>query len=317
MDLHDNFPFRVHVVAAAIFDDQDNVLVALRPLSAHQGGLWEFPGGKTELGEGVEAALAREIEEELGIKITTARPLIRIPYDYPDKKVLLDVWRVERFSGKPHGREGQPIAWLNPKDIDKRKFPLANLPIITAVQLPSTYLITPEPTNNEVFFARLERALQDGVRLIQLRVKTKGQPLAPIMKRAGELCYQYDATLLVNAELRWAQEGLADGVHLTSRQLMALEERPLSMDKWVAASCHDKAELSHACRIGVDFAVVGPVQPTTSHPNTPVLGWEGFASLAAQATIPVYALGGMATTDLSQAWHHGGQGIAAITGLWR
>lgn len=315
--MHDSLPLRVHVVVAAIFDKQGKVLIALRRLTTHQGGLWEFPGGKVEANEAAETALAREVEEELGIKITAARPLIRIPHDYPDKKVLLDVWRVEQFVGEPHGQEGQPIAWVNPKDLDRNNFPLANLAIITAVQLPNTYLITPEPSNDLGFFTSLELTLQGGVRLIQIRAKTKPHLLTPIMKRARELCYQYGATLLVNSALHFAQNGLADGVHLTSEQLMALSERPLAADKWVAASCHNEMELQQAKLIGVDFVVAGPVQQTTTHPNAPAIGWDRFAELVTQATMPVYALGGLAVVDLPTAWHHGAQGVAAITGLWR
>lgn len=317
MDLHNNLPVRVHVVVAAIFNHRGEVLVALRPSSSHQGGLWEFPGGKIEPGEKEDKALAREIEEELGITITAARPLIRIPYDYPDKKVLLDVWHVDRYEGEPHGREGQPIAWVKPSDLDKQNFPAANLPIITAVRLPSTYLITPAPSEDDDFFVHLERALQRGVRLVQLRItRSELQPLVLIMKRTAELCHRYGATLLANSQLQWAKQGLADGVHLNSRQLLALTERPLGTDKWVAASCHNEAELAHACRIGVDFAVLGPVMPTTSHPEAALLGWNNFERLTAQATIPVYALGGITKADLPQAWRAGGQGIAAIRGLW-
>ena len=101
-----------HVVAAVIVNGSQEVLLAKRPLDRHQGGLWEFPGGKVERGEDVRAALMRELNEELGIIIQDARPLIKIRHAYPDKAVLLDVWRVTAFAGEPHGREGQPIEWV-------------------------------------------------------------------------------------------------------------------------------------------------------------------------------------------------------------
>jgi 8-oxo-dGTP diphosphatase len=87
----------LEVAAAAVFDSQGRVLIARRPENVHQGGLWEFPGGKVEPGEAVEQALARELWEELGIRPTRYRRLIRIPHHYPDRSVLLDVWRVEAF----------------------------------------------------------------------------------------------------------------------------------------------------------------------------------------------------------------------------
>ena len=92
-------PARVHVAAAAIFDDRGRVLISRRPAHLHQGDLWEFPGGKLEPGESVESALHRELYEELGICVQAARPLIRVLHDYHDKSVLLDVWRVDNFTG--------------------------------------------------------------------------------------------------------------------------------------------------------------------------------------------------------------------------
>ena len=94
---------RVHVAAAVIRGADGRVLIAKRPQDKHQGGLWEFPGGKVEEGEAVERALARELEEELGIRVEAARPLIQVQHDYPDKQVLLDVWEVSSFTGEPHG----------------------------------------------------------------------------------------------------------------------------------------------------------------------------------------------------------------------
>jgi len=91
---------RIHVAAAVIRSTDGLVLIAKRPLDKHQGGLWEFPGGKVEKGEAVEVALARELLEELGIGVTAARPLIQVRHDYPDKHVLLDVWEVTAFSGE-------------------------------------------------------------------------------------------------------------------------------------------------------------------------------------------------------------------------
>nr|GEY60322.1 arginine biosynthesis bifunctional protein ArgJ, chloroplastic [Tanacetum cinerariifolium] len=100
------------------------------------GGLWEFPGGKVEAGESVDAALARELHEELGISVTSARPLIKISHDYPDKQVLLDVWEVSSFTGEPHGVEGQPLAWVSQRELAEYDFPAANRPIVAAARLP-------------------------------------------------------------------------------------------------------------------------------------------------------------------------------------
>ncbi len=316
-----------HVAAAVVFNSAGEVLLALRPPEAHQGGLWEFPGGKVEAGEDIQRALARELHEELGITVEAARPLIRVRHDYPDKSVLLDVWRVDAFAGQPHGREGQQIEWVAPEHLLERAYPAANWPIVTAVRLPSLYLITPEPRNGTADFLRaLEQSLRGGrsgeslhgsIRLVQLRVKTlAGDDYKRLAEQSLHLCRRYQAQLMLNAPPQLAQELGADGVHLDSTRLMTLDERPLTRDLWVAASCHNATELAHACRIGVDFAVVSPVLETASHPGAQTLGWTGLRALTEQATVPVYALGGMTPGHLLQAWAHGAQGIAGIGALW-
>ncbi len=124
----------VHVAVGVILDGQQNILIALRSEDSHQGGLWEFPGGKVESGESVETALSRELNEELGLESISCRPLIEIRHDYSDKSVLLDVWWVDGFSGQAEGKEGQPIEWVSAAALLDYSFPEANQPIIAAVQ---------------------------------------------------------------------------------------------------------------------------------------------------------------------------------------
>ncbi|MCQ1775516.1 8-oxo-dGTP diphosphatase MutT, partial [Neorhizobium galegae] len=134
---------RVHVAAAVIRGVDGRILLARRADTQHQGGLWEFPGGKVEADESVATALSRELQEELGIQVTAARPLIKVQHDYPDKQVLLDVWEVSAFTGEPHGAEGQPLEWVAQRDLPNYEFPAANAPIVAAARLPADYLITP------------------------------------------------------------------------------------------------------------------------------------------------------------------------------
>jgi 8-oxo-dGTP diphosphatase len=124
----------VHVAVGVILSPENKILIALRHPNSHQGGLWEFPGGKVEVGESVERALARELDEELGIELGEVRPLMTIKHDYPDKSVCLDVWWVERFSGEPEGREGQLIRWVSIADLMNYAFPPANAAIVEAIQ---------------------------------------------------------------------------------------------------------------------------------------------------------------------------------------
>ncbi len=122
----------VHVAVGVIRQGR-RVLVARRADDAHQGGLWEFPGGKREGVETIEAALARELDEELGIRVEAAEPMLRIEHDYGDKHVLLDVWRVQRFEGRPEGRQGQPLRWVSLDELASLRFPQANGPIVRAL----------------------------------------------------------------------------------------------------------------------------------------------------------------------------------------
>lgn len=315
-----------HVAVAVILNDRDEVLISLRPVHVHQGGLWEFPGGKVEAGESAQQALSRELNEELGITLLAIGPLIRIPHNYRDKAVLLDVWRVQDFDGEPRGREGQQLKWVSIDDLNEYAFPQANKPIIKAVKLPSRYLITPELVCGEKcrfgpdvqgFLNQLERALKTDIRIVQLRTKMlTQQDYYSLARQVQSLCQRYSVHLLLNAEVTLVTELRADGIHLSSDQLMSLHQRPLGQDKWVAASCHNREQLKHAIKIDADFAVLAPINKTLSHPDSSPLGWEYFRALTEQATIPVYALGGMQTTDIQKAQQMGGQGIAAIRSLW-
>ena len=125
---------RVHVAAAVIRGVDGRILLARRADTQHQGGLWEFPGGKVEIDEAVETALQRELEEELGIVVLAAESWLRVRHAYPDKTVLLDVWRVTAWSGEPRGREGQPLRWTSPTRLADFAFPAADEPIIARLR---------------------------------------------------------------------------------------------------------------------------------------------------------------------------------------
>jgi 8-oxo-dGTP diphosphatase len=311
----------LHVVAAVIDDGCDNILIARRPEHLHQGGLWEFPGGKVEKGESARDALARELSEELGIAMKSARPLIRIRHAYSDRRVLLDVWRVLQFSGTAHGREGQPIRWVATHELPHYSYPAANFPIVTAARLPSLYLITPEPGSRiqwPIFLEGLRRCVASGIRLVQFRAKTvPSSEYRELARQVIAICHEGGAKVLLNAASEVASALGSDGVHLSASRLMELHDRPLPAGLWVAASCHNAEELALAAKIGVDFAVLSPVQRTASHPDCEPVGWSAFGSLVEWCPLPVFALGGVSREDLELSWQQGGQGIAGIRALWR
>lgn len=309
---------RVHVAAAVIRGDDGRVLIARRPDDKHQGGLWEFPGGKVEEGEPVLEALARELHEELGIVVRTAQPLIQIAHDYPDKHVLLDVWEVTAFDGQPHGAEGQPLAWVAPRQLAEYEFPAANAPIVAAARLPEQYLITPEGLSTQELLAGLKRALERGVRLIQLRAPAMfDAQYRDVAVDAVGLCAGR-AQLMLKGPLEWLGDFPSAGWHLSSQQLRRYVDqgRPFPRERWLAASCHNAEELAMAEQMGVDFVTLSPVLPTQTHPETAVLGWARARELTLGCTRPVFFLGGLTQVGVAQARECGAQGIAAIRGLW-
>ncbi len=308
----------VHVAVGVIINHAGEVLISQRAEHSHQGGLWEFPGGKLEDNEPVQAALVRELEEELGIQVQQSEPLIRIHHDYVDKRVLLDVWTITGFEGSPTGREGQPLCWVDPAALDGRVFPQANLPIIKALQLPHEYMITGKFSDKEDFIQRLQIALEQGIRLVQFRPRSalSEADYAALVEQAMQLTRACRAKLLLNTSLVEFVKYEVDGLHLNSDALMACEERPIAKDKWLCASVHDETELAQANRIDVDFIMLSPVLPTQSHPGATTLGWDQFYALTEKSRSPVFALGGMDSSHLALAREKGAQGIAAITAFW-
>ena len=299
----------VSVAVGVIKNPQGQILIALRDDARHQGGLWEFSGGKIEANETAEQALKRELKEELGIDVVQATPLITIKHQYPDKTVQLRVFTVEHFTSEPHSAENQPIQWVNPNELKNYAFPAANLPIITAAQLPPFYAIL-DDSEPLLLKENLQKLLAKGLKLIQARLKNLSSAASrAFLDYAYPLCQQHSALLLINSAV--ATDKSADGVHLTSRDLMTMQQRPANV-QWLAASCHNLQEIQHAEHIGVDFVVLAPVLATKTHPDTPPMGWQKFAELVGQCKMPVYALGGQTLADLNNAQQAGGQGIAAI-----
>ena len=302
---------RVHVVAAVIEDKDGNIFIAKRPIDKHQGGLWEFPGGKVEPGESSFDALKRELHEEIGIDVIDAQALIQISHDYPDKSVLLEVWKVNEFNGHAHGKENQKTQWVSKQGLNQYAFPAANAPIITAAQLPQQYAITPEPDDTAEFFNSIENLFRQDIRLLQLRLKKQFDE--NLVDSVISMAKKYDAKVLLNCDQELYSAHKTDGRHLTSTQLLSLSDRPIAKDKLLAASCHNQQELEHAIKIGVDFIVLAPVLPTNSHPGAATMGWDEFSALTYACAIPVYALGGMHKDSLDTAIKSGAQGIAGIS----
>jgi len=304
----------IHVVAAVITDARGRILLNRRTGDSDMAGLWEFPGGKREPGETSEQALIRELREELGIEAEVGEWLMDVPQLYPDKRLRLEVRRVQHWKGTARGREGQAITWVTPDKLSRYSMPPADLPVVAALRQPCHYLVTPEPGENEdAWLASLEAAIAGGIRRIQLRTPMAAgrESLArTVVERFGK-----HAEILLNRDIALARE-LGVGVHLGSEQLLQLQARPLTESSPVAASCHDLVQLQAAQQLGCDFAVLGPVRATASHPDAAGLGWDAFVALRERVSLPIYAIGGMAADDVQTARRHGALGVAAIRALW-
>lgn len=286
----------VDVAAAVILRADGAFLLARRPPGKVYAGWWEFPGGKVEPDERPEKALARELVEELGIRVRTAYPWITRVFMYEHATVRLHFFRVTDWEGSPQPREGQLIEWQHLGRPMLEPMLPANAPVLASLGLPHEYAITGADTT----LGQIEARLRGGLKLLRLRGSAPAG--------AAELARRHGARVL------GAPGDGPDGIHYTAAELMALRARPAA--GLCAASCHTREELDQAMALGMDFAVLGPVKPTATHPGAVPLGWQGFAQIACCASIPVYAIGGMRREDLADAWAAGAHGIAMIRGSW-
>ncbi|MBA2658876.1 MAG: Nudix family hydrolase [Nitrosospira sp.] len=305
----------VEVAAAVITRPDGSFLLARRPDGKPYAGYWEFPGGKVEPGEPLLHALRRELLEELGIYIQHAYPWITRTFTYTHATVRLSFYRVVKWYGEAHPYENQELSWQFTHDISVEPMLPANAPILRALDLPAVYGITNAAESGvKVSLIRMERALQEGLRLVQVREKKMTEKA--LQAFAGEmvaLAHHHGARVLINGNAELCREVGADGVHFPSTQLMNLMKLPDI--EWCGASCHNVEELFQAEQLGMDFAVLAPVLPTLSHPHSQTLGWRKFAAFIRECSIPVYALGGLHQDDIATAWDHGGHGIAIMRGI--
>ena len=294
----------IDVAAAVLLRADGAFLLAQRPAGKVYAGYWEFPGGKIEPGEAPAQALARELHEELGIDIAGAYSWLTRVYTYPHGTVRLRFFRVSDWKGDPHPREDQAIAWQRIDAPMAAPMLPANAPVLASLALPVEYAITDAAGRGAPrMLAELERALERGLRLLQVREPSLTEKERNLFTRqAIGLAHRYGCKVLTKEPFAGA-----DGVHFTSAALMALRERPPGI---AAASCHSRAELERAMQLELDFVVLGPVKDKAA------IGWPRFAEIAAGSSIPVYAIGGLSRTDREDAWRAGAHGVAMIRAAW-
>jgi 8-oxo-dGTP diphosphatase len=302
----------IEVVAAVLLRPDGSFLLAQRPAGKVYAGYWEFPGGKVEAGEAVDRALARELHEELGIEVERSDPWITRVFTYPHGTVRLNFRRIRAWKGELHPREDQAIAWQRNGEPLRSPMLPANAPVLASLALPAEYAVTDAARLGVPrMLALAEARMAAGLRMLQVR--EPGLDAASrdsFTRQVVELGRRYGCKVLTKARF-----DRADGIHLSAADLMRLGSRP---DVALAgASCHKREELERAMTLGLDFAVVGPVKATASHPLAAPLGWQRFAALVAGTSIPVYAIGGLAAGDLDEAMRAGAHGVAMIGAAWR
>ena len=307
----------VEVAVAVLIRMDGRVLLARRPAGKVYAGYCEFPGGKLEPGESARDALEREIREELAVEVERAHPWITRVFTYPHATVRLRFYRVLAWRGEPHPAEHDELSWERPESVGVAPLLPANGPVLKALLLPREYAISQAAELGvELFLGKLRRRLDGGLGLVQVREPgfSKSE-LASLASKVIRLARPAGARVLVNRDVALAREVGADGVHLSALPVAAASERPdLPL---VGASAHSAGELRAAERVGADFAVLGPVRRTPSHPDRAPLGWDGLRDAAHGSAIPVFALGGVDRSDMDAAWACGAHGVAMVRAAWR
>lgn len=307
-----------HVVIGIIQNSNCHVLVSKRKAESHLGDLLEFPGGKVNKNESPIEALQREVKEELNIDALECAPLIQIPYSYPDRKILLDVYLVKKFTGKVVANEGQELYWQSIDILEKDNFPAANHGVFQALKLPNLIFVTPDCSQDENFLKKFEEITnRPTINVIQLRAHSlNDQEYYSLAQKCVDLCSKRNIKLILNRNEHFVHETKADGMHLTSKKLRSLKKRPLTTNYLLGASCHNLKEIEYANRLKLDYIFIGPILDKHQIKECKKLEWDGFAKLSKHSQIPVYAIGGLSNADIETSIHLGGQGVAAIRSVW-
>ena len=303
----------VEVVCGVLTQPDGRFLLAQRPEGRIWAGFWEFPGGKIEPGESPAEALSRELREELGIKVCSASPWHKRLFDYPHARVRLHFFRIWAWTGEVQSLEGQQFVWTTPGHVDVEPLLPANTPVLRALQIPSTLAITPESSVPlEAALAQVSAGLASH-QWSWLQVR-RGAQVVEEWSAWQALAHRYGTMLSLNAPLAIAEKLTPVAWHASSGALAGLTHLPDF--EWTGASVHNLEELARAGELGFDYAVLGSVKATASHPGHSGMGWDSWQRLAHEASLPLFAIGGLTADDRADARVAGAHGIAMIRGAW-
>jgi len=309
VDNDDPILLPIEVVAAVIRDSEGKVLIAQRPLDKHQGGKWEFPGGKVEKGESRRSALVRELYEELGIEIGHSTRLISVYHEYEDKAIYLDVYEVLDWEGIAVGKEGQSVRWVECESLNEFEFPAANASIVEAAMLPKQIKILGSVMDLDAYKKTFISDLESGHRMFVQAFnedETVFKPDHESLNWLLDTAANNQASIILESPPPLIRNDY--NLHLSADELLKIQEKPVANK--VSATCSTPGELFKAQRLGLDFIIIGPVL-TSSQNGKQALGWPMFQSLSGRVNLPVFAWGGVTTKDMELAREYGAQGIVS------
>jgi 8-oxo-dGTP diphosphatase len=302
----------VDVAVGVLRAPDGRVLLAERKVGTDAAGFWELPGGQVDPGESAAQAAARELLEEVGVHALEVAPWRVYEHDFPAKRVRLHWFHVRQWSGEPHGKEGQRVAWVDPTCPTVGPLMPSNELALATLALPELVgvaRVSRAPGAPDELLARIPSLVADGLRLLIVRTLelAPGQRVQ-LTRRLRQLRRGTGLRLLLSGTALEARQAGACGLHSSAGALAGLIERPPTR-LW-AVSAHNAQDLERASALGADVAIVSPVLPTASHPTDQALGWDGLQALAAASPVPVYAQGGLGPGDIGAARSAGALGVA-------
>lgn len=302
----------IKAVVGVLRNPANEILIAKRQAHQFMGGFWELPGGKIEPGESDQQAIIRELKEELSIIVTDLSIHQTMIYQYTDRIVELSIYTINQYQNTPEGIEGQAIAWASIKNLPQYKLLPTMAAFINSITLPNKYWITPSSNHHsEAWTRKFDEKLKQGISLVQLRSKVDIN--SNFIEELYNKCAQNNVKLLLNIPNKTFKESYCNGWHLTTSEMLKMNNRPCANNKLLGTSTHNLTEALKAQAMGADFVVISPVQATQTHPDTIPIGWDAAIEVVDKLNIPVYFLGGMTLNDLDKTLKLGAQGIAGVS----
>ncbi|KAA8734753.1 NUDIX domain-containing protein [Acinetobacter qingfengensis] len=286
-------------VAIALILNQGKVLVGWRDEHLHQGGCYEFPGGKIEVDESVQQALQREVMEEVGIEIDVNRQFAHFSFAYADKTVELYFYRC---IARTTILENQHWQWIGLDQVLTLPFPAANLPVLRQLHWSRELAIA----INDIHLTQCKTDLcylREDLDAVRARLHQNDS-------------LRYIVNIEVYQQLSIEMQQQIFAIHLKSSQLHQTYNEKLLQNKNLIAACHHVQDIAQAEKLGCDAILLSPIQATLTHPDHAPIGWQKFSVLAQSTYLPVYALGGIQRQQLDDAIRYGAYGVAGIGDFW-